>query len=192
MKLYVNPPSPYARKVVVAAHELNLADRLTLVKCDPWSDPQELTAATPLCKVPALVTAGGMLIVESSTICEYLLDQAGKSQADGSGQFEVLARAALAQGLMDAAFDSVIEKRRPEERQWPEWEERQYRAITRTLPTIAVPPEGRFDLGDLSFACALAYLDFRIPDLPWRRVRGDLATWLDSVSDRPSMAASRP
>lgn len=192
MKLYLNPPSPYARKVVVVAHEVGIADRIEILKFDPWIDPQPLVDATPLCKVPALVTDEGELIVESGTIAEYLMNRAGKPLSGGAERFEILARAAVAHGMMDAAFISVIEKRRPEPKQWQDWIDRQYRALTRTLPTIAVPPAGRFDLGDMTLACTLAYLDFRVESLGWREMRADLADWLDVVSNRPSMVASKP
>ena len=192
MKLYLNPPSPYARKVVVMAHELGLADRLDILKVDPWGDPQALIDATPLCKVPALVTAEGSLIVESTTICEYLMEEAGVPLPGGDGRIDVMSRAAIAHGMMDAAFISVIEKRRPSERQWPDWVDRQYRALTRTLPTVAVPQQQRFDLGDVTLACTLAYLDFRVGDVAWRTLRPDLAAWLDYVSARPSMVAGKP
>lgn len=192
MKLYLNPPSPYARKVVVVAHELGLADKLEILKFDPWVDPPALVDATPLCKVPALVTGDGSLIVESGTIAEYLMETAGHALPTGPARIEVLARAAIAHGMMDAAFISVIEKRRPQDKQWQEWIDRQYRALVRTLPTIAAPPPGRFDLGDITLACTLSYLDFRVADLYWRMMRGDLATWLETVSLRPSMAMSKP
>jgi glutathione S-transferase len=192
MKLYLNPPSPYARKVVVVAHEVGLADKIEILKLDPWADPPELVDATPLCKVPAFVTEDGSLIVESGTIAEYLMDRAGQALPIGKARFDVLARAAVAHGMMDAAFVSVIEKRRPKEKQWEEWVDRQYRALIRTLPTVAVPPSGRFDLGDMTLACVLAYLDFRAANLSWRTMRPDLATWLDGVSERPSMLASKP
>jgi hypothetical protein len=52
MKLFYNRPSPYARKVLVFIHEKKLADAVDLVAVDPWTDPPELLAATPLAKVP--------------------------------------------------------------------------------------------------------------------------------------------
>ena len=55
MKLYCSHTSPYARKVVVVAHEVGIADKIEILKFDPWIDPQPLIDATPLCKVPALV-----------------------------------------------------------------------------------------------------------------------------------------
>lgn len=192
MKLYLNPPSPYARKVVVVAHEVGLAGEIEILKFDPWVDPPALLEATPLCKVPALIEDDGALIVESGTIAEYLMEKAGAGFGPGPARFEVLGRAAIAHGMMDAAFISVIEKRRPQEKQWQDWIDRQYRAITRTLPTVKVPPADRFDLGDITLACTLAYLDFRIADLPWRAMHAELGNWLDRVASRPSMVASKP
>lgn len=193
MRLYLNPPSPYARKVVVVAHELGLADQIEFLAFDPWKDPEALLSATPLCKVPALTTNDGTLFVESGTICEYLMEVADRPlTTDSRGKLDALRRAAIAHGMMDAAFVSVIEKRRPAEKQWQEWIDRQRRALTRTLPVIEMPPNDRFDVGDITLACALAYLDYRLADFGWRSSRPDLAAWLGEVCARPSMIASKP
>jgi len=191
MKLFNNPPSPYGRKVMVVAHEKGLVDRLELHAIDPWSDPPLLIATTPVGKVPALVTDDGLLITESTTISEYF-DQVGSGpKLIGRDRFEVMARTALAQGLIDAAFGTVIERRRPAERQWPLWVERQRRAIDRTLARI-IPAQGRFDLGDIALACGLGYLDFRLPEITWRDANRALAQWFEAASQRPSMLATKP
>lgn len=188
MKLYFNKPSPYARKVRIAAHETSLMDRLELQECDPWTDPPELLAANPLAKVPALVTDDGILITESTSICLFLNECAGNKLVGGD-PWRVMARAGLAQGVIDAAFTIVIEGRRPPAQRSAEWIARQHRAIERTLPRLTAA-EVRFDLGDITLACALAYMDFRLPEIAWRAARVDLATWLDRVNDRPSMRAT--
>jgi glutathione S-transferase len=191
MKLYNNRPSPYGRKVLVAAHEKALLDRLDIRQIDPWSDPPELLAVTPIGKVPALVTDDGKLITESTTICEYFDAVGAGLTLIGDDRFAVMARVALAQGLVDAAFGSVIERRRPSEQQWDGWIERQRRTIERTLATIK-PVAGRFDLGDITLACALAYLDFRLSEIAWRSAHRALGEWLDQVSCRPSMQVTVP
>ena len=191
MKLYNNRPSPYGRKVLIVAHEKQLMDRIDVTQIDPWSDPAELLAVTPIGKVPALVTDDGKLITESVTISEYL-DAVGSGPALIAGdRFEVMARSALAQGLVDAAFGSVIERRRPASRQSDDWLARQRRAIERTLEKLA-PTIDRFDLGDITLACALAYLDFRLPEITWRLAHPALGKWLDEVNRRPSMQATTP
>ena len=191
MKLYYNPPSPYARKVLVVAHERNLLARLVLIPVDPWKDSPELLTVTPLAKVPALLCEHGELIVESTLICEYLEQLDNGVLANTADRFEVRARAALAQGLIDAGFATVIERRRPQMRQWTAWIERQHDAIERTLWRVR-PQPGRFDLGDITLACALAYLDFRLPELEWRAEHPGLAKWLDEANQRASMRATAP
>lgn len=190
MKLFFNKPSPYARKVRVVAHEKGVTARLDWIEVDPWSDPPELLAASPLGKVPALVTTDGTPITESGTIAEYLDGLGGGPSLLAGDATAVRARAALAQGLTDAAFGMVIERRRPAERQWDDWLNRLRRAVDRTLPRLEVT-QGRFDLGDIALACALAYLDFRLPEIAWRAGQPRLAAWLDRVGQRPSMLATR-
>jgi len=134
----------------------------------------------------------GRLVTESTTICERLDALSGAPALTGPDRDDVMARAALAQGVIDAAFTAVIEKRRPPERQWPDWIERQQRAIERTLSVTPVPPAGRFDLGDIALACGLGYLDFRLSATGWRSRHGGLAGWLDAVAARPSMRSTQP
>lgn len=192
MKLYFNKTSPYARKVRVVVHEKRLAERIQWRETDPWADPEDLHGATPIGKVPALVTDDDLLITESIAIAQHL-DVAGDGPSLSAGDAgDLLARTGLAQGLIDASFTTVLEARRPPALQWTDWTQRQIRAIDRTLPRLALPPEGRFDLGDIGLAVALAYLDFRLKDVAWRALRPDLAAWLDSVAVRPSMQATRP
>jgi glutathione S-transferase len=164
----------------VVAHETGLIDKIELRESDPWKDPAALLAATPLAKVPALVTDDGTLLTESTTICDHLDGLAGRCL---SGGLPVAARAALAQGL--------IERRRPAERQWDEWIARLRRAIERTLVRI-VPGGDRFDMGDVGLAVGLAYMDFRLPEIGWREAHPPLAAWLDRVNARPSMQATKP
>lgn len=192
MQLYCNRPSPYGRKVLVTAHESGLIEKIEIRDVDPWSDPPEFHAAAPIGKIPALVTGDGTLLSESILVCEYLFAEGGRPVLTEEARLDEMSRSGLYQGLIDAAFVSVIERRRPKDRQWEDWIERQQRAIERTLAVTETPPAGRFDLGDISLACGLAYLDFRLPHLEWRNQYSGLASWLDRVLDRPSMVATNP
>jgi glutathione S-transferase len=155
MKLYNNRPSPYGRKVLVVAHEKQLLDRIEVIQLDPWSDPPELIAATPLGKVPALITDDGTLFTESTLIAEYFDGIGSGPNLFGEDRLSTLRRTALAQGLIDAAFALVIERRRPVERQWEAWSARQRRTIERTLTQTTTPES--FDLTGVTLACGLAY-----------------------------------
>ncbi len=198
MQLFFNKTSPYARKARVAVFELALEQQISFVEVDPWAEPAEFVTVSPLSKVPALLLADGELVTESDTILQVLdaLAPNGQLLSEAPAQRrDALARAALCQGLIDASFITVIEARRPEPQRWPDWVMRQERAIARTLAFIdrefrLVP--GRFDAGDISLACALAYLDFRLSHILWRELHPRLARWLDDVSTRPSMIATRP
>lgn len=169
MRLFFNQTSPYARKARVAVHELEMTGRVTFVEIDPWSEPAALIAVNPLSKVPALALPDGRLVCESDTIIQALntLADAGHLlPAEADKCRDSLGRAALCQGLIDAAFISVIELRRPEPQRWKDWVARQERAVTRALVTIDTSFDlsaGRFDIGDIGLACGLAYLDFRLP-----------------------------
>jgi len=190
MRLYNNRPSPYGRKVLVVAHEKRLLDRIDVIQLDPWSDPPELVAATPLGKVPAFVSDDDTLITESTLIAEYFDAIGSGVKLLGADRLSTLRQTALAQGLVDAAFALVIERRRPVGRQWEAWSVRQRRAIERTLTMITAPDS--FDLAGITLACGLAYLDLRLPETGWRSLRPDLAGWLDEVAQRPSMQATKP
>ena len=191
MKLYYNGPSPYARKVMVAIHEKGLTDRIEPVLVDPWEDPPVLTDIAPIGKVPALLTDGGAVISESTTIGEYLDRLDSGVPLIGGDWGDVMSRAALGQGIIDAAFTSVIEGRRPADKRWSDWIARQRRAIERALPKARTAGR-RFDLGDIALACGLAYMDFRLPEIAWREKHSGLAAWLDAANRRPSMQATKP
>jgi glutathione S-transferase len=190
MRLFINRPSPYGRKVLVAAYEKNIVPQIDAVNVDPWSDPPALIAASAIGKVPALLTDNGALLADSTLIAAYFDEIGSGVTLIGADRFTILGRAALAQGLIDAALSIVIERRRPADKQWDGWIARQRRAIDRILAAVA--PSRQFDLAGVTLACGLAYLDFRLPDLAWRAARPDLAGWLDDVACRPSMQASAP
>lgn len=191
MQLYYNVTSPYTRKVRIVLHEKGLFDSTEQILVDPWSDPAALHAAVPVGRVPALVTDDGLVLSESTTICEYLDSLPGGRALIGQDRWPVMARVAVAQGIIDASFAIAIEARRPEALRSPETVARHTRAIKRILASAKVK-DGRFDLGDISLAAALGYLDLRVQDSEWRQARPDIAAWFATVSQRPSMEATKP
>jgi len=50
----------------------------------------------------------------------------------------------------------------------------------------------RTDLASITLACALGYLDLRLPQLGWRAGRRALAEWFGTFGARPSMLATQP
>ena len=47
-------------------------------------------------------------------------------------------------------------------------------------------------IGEISVACALGYIDFRLPDLDWKGSRPKLAGWYARFCEYPSMKATAP
>lgn len=173
-----------------------MADRVAFVEANPLADPPALRAVNSLGKIPVLIRDDGRALFDSPVICEYL-DSLGLEPrlipADAAARIEVLMRQALADGIMDAAFSLVMERRRPEAQQSPEWIERWSGAILRGVRALPVaPPASDIDLGDLTAACALGYLDFRLPDLDWRAGGTELAGWYAEITARPSIARTAP
>ena len=47
-------------------------------------------------------------------------------------------------------------------------------------------------IGEIAVACAISYVEFRIPDLDWKPSRPQLAAWYDRFCEFPSMKATVP
>lgn len=199
MKLRYSPTSPYVRKITVLALETGLDARIERVPTNPWDPESDLESQNPLGKVPALILDDGQIYVEALFICEYLdslHDGPKLFPAPGPERWQDLRLHSLAHGVLEAAVLNVVEVlRRPEPLRWPEWMERQSGKITRTLDLIEseAPSLGEQPtIGRFSLAIALDYLDFRTPDLDWRRGRTALDAWHKAISQRPSLQATMP
>ena len=197
MKLYCSPTSPYARKVRIVAAERGLAAMIEEITATPFENPV-VAAANPLSKIPALMLDDGTALYDSPVICEYL-DSLGAPPrlipAAGDARWTTLRLQALADGIMDAAFSIVMELRRPEPQRSEEWLARWQGNIMRAVTaTVAEPartsPE--LNLGQITLACALGYLDLRHPDIGWRTASPELAPWFEAWAERASFAATVP
>lgn len=187
MQLYYSVTSPFARKVHMLALAAKLPD-LELVKANPLTD-EALRAVNPLGKVPALVD-GDMVLVDSPLISEYLDDKAvalGNSSffdRGGKAYYAHQSVHALADGILDAAVATVMERRRQDSEKSAHWMRRWHLAITGTLDWLNVQQLGEAanpHIGTFAAVAALGYLDFRLTDLDWRKQRPDLASWYSSV-----------
>jgi glutathione S-transferase len=112
----------------------------------------------------------------------------------GPARWRALRRQALADGIADAAvlvrYETVT---RPAALRWKEWEDGQWLKARTGLDALeAETLDGPFDIGAISIACALGYLDLRFPHEPWREQRPRLAAWFADTGERPSLALTRP
>ena len=198
MRLFYSVTSPYARKVLVTAMEKGFCGRLVLAPCNPHEAGPELLAHNPMSRVPTLVLEDGTSLYDSPVICEWL-DGAGEGPRliplDGAGRWRVLRLQALADGMMDDAYDNVTEGRRPASQQSPAEMDRRNAALLRGAAALAgdlAPVPSPVTLAHIAAACALGYLDHRLPGLDWRCGNPDLADWYAGFSRRPTMAATKP
>ncbi len=198
MQLYHSTTSPFARKVYMLALAAQLPG-LDLVKANSLAD-EALRVVNPLGKIPALVD-GNLILIDSPLICEYLDD---KSVALGKTGFfhkkrpdyYVVQRThALADGVMDAAVATVMERRRQDSEQSYHWLRRWHLAITSGLSWIEqqeLGSAGQPHIGTFATIAALGYLDFRLPDIQWRNTHSNLAKWYAEFEAIEWVAATKP
>ncbi|WP_298727712.1 glutathione S-transferase [uncultured Ferrovibrio sp.] len=200
MKLYYSPTSPYVRKVTALAMETGLDAKIERVPVTttPVEQSPDLANANPLVKVPALVTDEGLHLFDSRVICEYLdgLHQGPKFFPTGAARWIALREQALGDGLLDAAllvrYEGFL---RPEDKRWTAWSDGQMKKLRGALAEIEklAPSFGnRVDIGTVTIACALGYLDFRYAHLDWRKDYPQAAAWAATFFERPSLKATVP
>ena len=195
MKLYSNAASPFARKCRVIAHELGL--KLEEIRTLPMQEP-EFRRVNPLGKIPALVLDDGSVLIDSPVICEYLNHTGGGKFFPGmsiwrhnSGRWKALGLAALGDGIADAAVAWVIMGR---EATVPEAaRQRQMQTVLAGLDALervkfAKDPT----IGEISVACAIGYIEFRLTDLDWKSSRPKLSAWYAQFCEYPSMKVTAP
>ncbi|MBX3534244.1 MAG: glutathione S-transferase family protein [Xanthobacteraceae bacterium] len=183
-----SPPSPFGRKIKIAAALLNLSDRIKVEVTDTNDPSDTIRKQNPLGKIPALILEDGSVLFDSPVILEYLDSLAGGGKIiprDGKPRWDTLRLHATADGIMDAALLQVYEKRfRPEENWVAKWTDYQAEKITRALDVLeASPPPlpATPDIGHIALACALGYLDLRFEG-KWRADFPKLVAWLDDFA----------
>ena len=185
MQLRSSPSSPFGRKVKMATYILGFDDQVTPVLTDTLDPNDSICEVNPLGKIPTLED-NGTTYYDSRVIMEYLDAKAGGGKiipASGAARYEALTRAALMDGILDAAILVIYERRmRPEDKYVESVVERQRGKIIRGLEAIAAEnpsySNGAMpDIGEIGLACVLDYLDFR-KQVNWRDHAPNLASWL--------------
>lgn len=197
MKLFYQTHSPFARKVLVMAHEVGLAESLDIIhhETSPTRRNPEVVRLNPLGQVPVLITETGRSLFDSTVICDYLDRRHGGPRmipGAGSARHDALRLQALAQGLAEAGIALRWETvRRPEEARWAPLAEGYAAKLTAGYDFVEehVGLGGPPHIGEIALASTLDWLAFReLPD--FRPGRPRLAAWFDSFSRRPSMLAT--
>lgn len=201
LKLYSSPTSPYVRKITILAREAGLLDRIEVVRVTtaPGAPDPAIVAHNPLGKIPCLVRDDGPAIFDSPVICQYLasLVPGQGFYPEGAARWSALTLEALGDGILDAAILCVYEVRmRPEAIRHQPWVDAQRAKIVAALDALEsqwlAHLAGPLDIGAITIAVALAYLDLRHADLNWRDSRPGLAAWQAAFAERDSFKATVP
>ena len=203
MKLLGAVTSPYVRKVLIVMAEKKL--EYEFVQEDVWAASTSIVLSNPLGKVPCLLMETGEALYDSRVIVEYLdtLSPVGKLiPPSGRERTEVKVWEALADGLLDAAIAARLEAHwvgRSEAERSQAWIDRQLGKVHDTLAAIS---KGLSDnsmcagihlsLADIAVGCALGYLDFRFPNIAWRRDYPNLDKLQEKLMQRQSFIDSVP
>lgn len=191
-------PSPFARKVIIAASVLELSSDLKLDPSNTMDESDSIRGQNPLGKIPALILEDGRVLYDSRVIVEYLDAVAGGGKlipADMDARFEALRVQALGDGMADAAILIVYDSRyRPDEDPSEGWLAHQRGKVERTLQALEASPPSIDppNIGAIAVACALGYLDFR-KQVDWRSLNPGLVSWLqDFAAAVPAWDQTRP
>jgi glutathione S-transferase len=197
MKLLYQTHSPYARKVLVMAHEIAIAPTLEVLhhETSPTLRNDAVFAANPLGKVPVLICDDGLTLFDSMVICEYLDGlHSGPRLIPPSGRdrFLALRLQALAQGIVDAGIALRWEiDRRPATLRWEALAAGQCEKLLAAYDFAErqVDLDGPLNIGQIALATALSWIDFRnLPSFKDQRPR--LMRWYETFINRPSMLAT--
>ncbi len=184
MQLFYSPTSPYARNVLLAMDHHALRGKIDLKIVNPLDDPEDLRAANPLGKVPALLLDDGRVLYDSITII-HALNEIGMAtnlfDSDHLPKFEPMRLFALANGILDLAVAWRLESTRPENEQSDLWQQRRLRGIEQALEEMArsLPEKSTLQsIVEISYGVSLDYLDFRLGFLNWPEKYPLLAEWV--------------
>ena len=206
MQLFATPASPWVRRVVITAIELGLEDKVSLVQTrwpHEWATRTvpfmtEFAEATPVGRIPALVTEEGLRLVDSAVICEYLNAQFGEYRLlprEGEQRWRLLQHVAVASGLLEAQISRRAELlRQPSEKSTDFIDKMKERALRcfADLDKAAASFDVQPDLAQITTAAACGFADFRYDEDHWRAVAPRLAKWYETFSQRPSMIRTQP
>jgi glutathione S-transferase len=197
MKLLYQTHSPYARKVLVFAHEVGIAERVEVIhhETSPTRRNEQVFAENPLGKVPVLVRPGLSSIFDSDVICAYLDTlHSGRRliPPEGETRWQAQRLQAVAQGLADAGnairWETV---RRPKELRYAPLLDGYLEKLNATYDWLERELDGDspIHVGHIALATCLSWLEFR--ELPtFRERRPSLVVWFDEFEARPSMRAT--
>jgi glutathione S-transferase len=192
------PPSPFGRKVRIAAGVLGMTAELDVQPTDTNNPADNVRQQNPLGKIPVLIAEDGETFYDSRVILEYLDHRGGGGRIiprEPKARFAALRLQALCDGIMDASILQMYEGRfRPAEKHVQSWLDYQAGKVERGLATLEAAPQkldAPPDVGQIALACVLGYRDLRFQGT-WRKDSPKLVAWLDRFAAAvPSFAETK-
>jgi glutathione S-transferase len=148
-----------------------------------------------------LVMDDGTPIFDSRVITEYLDAISGGGLIPAGAEARAKARCleALGDGIADAGIERFLERKREPARRDEPWMARQLDKVNAGVAALERALGDREYLGgaspamaDISCACALFWVEFRMPEIRWREAHPAVARWAARMDARPAFAATRP
>jgi glutathione S-transferase len=183
------PPSPFGRKIRIAASILGIEKEIEVQSTDTNNPADSVRQQNPLGKIPVLIAEDGKTYYDSRVVLEYLDHRAGGGivPRDPQARLDAYVLQALCDGIMDASILQVYEGRfRPAEKHESKWLDYQADKVARALLQLeASPPalDAKPNIGQITLACALGYRDLRFQGT-WRKDHPKLVAWLEQFSSR--------
>jgi glutathione S-transferase len=200
MKLIASLTTPFGRKVRIVLAEKRI--ECEWMEVNVWAPDTKVGLYNPLTKIPALVLDDGTTLYESRVITEYLDGISPVSRLiPESGRERAMVKRweALGDGIADAGIAIFLERKRPAEQQSADWITRQMGKVESGIAGAARELGERkfchgefFTLGDISLACALLWLEFRLPEVKWRETYPNLRAWIERIEARKEFADTVP
>lgn len=172
MKLFYSHASPFARKCRIAIRLKGLLSQTNEIEATPLQNPPELLAANPIAQVPSLVLDNGTAVSNSPLICAYI-DKLGTGESlYGNDELETRRIENIGDAIMETAVKIRLEQLRPDGEKSQSWIKRWQDNLERTLAfaesQVKNIENDKLNMGNISIACALSYLDLRFPEYQWK------------------------
>jgi glutathione S-transferase len=200
MKLIGSYTSPYVRKVRIVMAEKRIECEFMLENV--WAADTQVGQHNPIGKIPVLLMDDNTPVYDSRVIAEYLdgVTPVSRLIPDG-GRDRVLVKRweALGDGITDAGIAMFLERKRPEALQGADWIARQRGKVDAGIAAAARELADKdfchgvsLSLADISLACSLLWLEFRMPEIQWRANHPNLKSWIEKLEARPSFVETVP
>ncbi len=199
MKLHWSPRSPYVRKVMIAAHETGLTAKIQAIRSNAARSRinPDILKDSPVGRIPVLVLDDATVLTGSFAICDYLDSLHGGRKlipSHGDSRWRELELHGIADGMLDLLLTWRGEKTRSEALRDAALCDSCAVRVRHGLEWLD-DRAGKFrsedyGVGQITAGIVLDYLDFRFPEIDWRRSNGNLREWHKVFSERPSSKAT--